>query len=103
MTIHDLSRTAGSTRRMIVATVIRIFPEDGSCHEFNLADFGGQLPSCGDSIIMPPSVLGEQATPGVWQVVARLFDPGRAFDAGSSLRLVVRSRAATAEEIGYFR
>lgn len=86
-----------------MATVIRIFPENGECHEFNLADFGGQLPACGDTIIIPTSLTGEQSAPNVWEVVSRFFDPGHAFDAGSALRLMVRSRPANAAEIASLR
>ena len=85
-----------------MATVIRIYPEAdetgiGPHLEFNLADFGGQLPNYGDLIIQPRS----HASPGgdeVWEVATRYFDPGPSFDAGACLHVIVRTRQMTPAE-----
>ncbi|HEY8617845.1 hypothetical protein [Phenylobacterium sp.] len=84
-----------------MATVIRIYPEAGDAGigphlEFNLSDFGGQLPNCGDLIIKPQG----QGAPGdeVWEVSTRYFDPGPGFDAGACLHVLVRSRPMSPSE-----
>ncbi len=61
--------------------------------EFNLADFGGQLPTRGDVIFPPDGSAG--ATGLVWEVVSRAFDPGRGFDAAGPVHILVRERAPT--------
>ena len=101
MAMYDLSRTAAFQRRTRVATVISVYEErpDGGPqrHDYNLSDFGGQLPANGDLIIKPRE-LTESDAPEVWEVVARYHQPGRGFDAESGLRVVVRSRLATEAE-----
>jgi hypothetical protein len=76
-----------------VASVIRVTIEDAAGepvqHDFNLADFGGQLPCPGDLIIPP----GEADPPTkLWEVAHRIFEPGRGFDASGHLHVVVRVR-----------
>jgi hypothetical protein len=84
-----------------VATVIRIYPEAddtgiGPHFEFNLSDFGGQLPNTGDLIMQPNGHRGPEGE--VWEVATRYFDPGPGFDAGACLHVIVRSRAMTRAE-----
>ena len=85
-----------------MATMIRVYPEAGETGvgphlEFNLADFGGQLPVRGDLIIKPRHARGPDDDQ-VWEVASRYFDPGPAFDAGACLHVLVRTRAMTAAE-----
>ena len=89
-----------------MATVIRIYPEAGDAGigphlEFNLADFGGQLPARGD-LIMKPRAHAAASPPAaaeeVWEVMARYFDPGPGFDAGACLHVLVRTRTMTPVE-----
>jgi len=61
--------------------------------EFNLADFGGQLPGRGDIIFPPNGSAGAEAV--VWEVVSRAFDPGRGFDAAGPVHILVRERKPT--------
>lgn len=93
MSLFDLSRTAESHWRTSLASRIRIYPEEGGDHEFNLADFAGQLPACGDRIIKPRHLADDSGR--IWEVVARYHDPGTPFDAGGCLRVVVRTRPPT--------
>ncbi|WP_374472671.1 hypothetical protein [Phenylobacterium sp.] len=84
-----------------MATVIRIYPEAGDAGigphlEFNLSDFGGQLPNTGDLIIQPRT--HGQPNGEVWEVATRYFDPGPGFDAGACLHVIVRARAMTPAE-----
>ncbi|RAK57285.1 hypothetical protein DJ018_04880 [Phenylobacterium deserti] len=83
-----------------MATVISVYEEQPNGgpqrHDFNLSDFGGQLPANGDLIIKPHSLSADG--PEVWEVVARYHQPGRGFDAEGALRVVVRSRLATEAE-----
>ena len=89
-----------------MATCIRIHLDhdlaDGRMRptaEYNLPDFGGQLPSVGDTIVPGR----EQAQAGtMWDVVARYHEPGVAYDASACIRVVVRARSPTAEEIVLF-
>ena len=83
-----------------MATVIRIYeeqPDSGPArHDFNLSDFGGQLPGPGDLIIKPRTLSHDGRE--IWEVVARYHEPGVGFDAESCLRVLVRSRLATEAE-----
>lgn len=89
-----------------MATIIRVYPavEEtglGPHLEFNLADFGGQLPSRGDLIMKPRAYAAAgppEAANEVWEVMARYFDPGPSFDAGACLHVLVRTRTMTAVE-----
>lgn len=89
-----------------MATIIRVYPavEEtglGAHLEFNLADFGGQLPSRGDLIMKPrghAAASPPDGTEEVWEVLARYFDPGPAFDAGACLHVLVRGRTMTPVE-----
>lgn len=68
--------------------------------EYNLPDFGGQLPAVGDTIVPGR----EHAEAGVmWEVVARYHEPGRAYDAFACIRVLVKSRLPTAEEVVLFQ
>jgi hypothetical protein len=85
-----------------MATCIRIHLEDqldagrsAPAAEFNLADFGGQLPQVGDVIAAPP-VEGEP--PEAWDVLARYHEPGDPYDAGACIRIVARRRPVNAGE-----
>lgn len=78
-----------------MATCIRIHLEDQldagrhePAAEYNLADFGGQLPHVGDVIAAPPS----EGEPEAWDVVARYHEPGDPYDAISCIRIVARRR-----------
>lgn|GEM_PF-5967767 len=89
-----------------MATIIRIYPavEEkglGPHLEFNLADFGGQLPARGDLIMKPrghAAAAAPEAGEEVWEVMARYFDPGPGFDAGACLHVLVRARTMTPVE-----
>jgi hypothetical protein len=81
--------------------VIRVYPQVGEAGigphlEFNLSDFGGQLPNCGDLIIKPRG--DGDSMDEVWEVATRYFDPGPSFDAGACLHVLVRSRPLTEAE-----
>lgn len=96
--------TAQTIRSRILATVIRIFPdpENGAVvpfQDFNLADFGGQLPAQGDVLLRPRATGEPPDSPQlVWEVVGRVFEPGIGFDAEARLHVRVRARPPTVEE-----
>ena len=91
-----------------MASIIRLFVEDEggegfvAQYDFNLADFAGQPPAPGD-VIVPPMLPGGTDRLQVWDVVSRYFDPGRGFDASGCLRVRVRPRRATADELALLR
>jgi len=100
------ARTQSKARAQIVATKIRIYVEatpdaPPHRHDFNLADFGGQLPEQGD-LIMDPMAPRSAEGAQVWEVIARYHDPGRGFDAQAVVRIQARARAATVAEAALF-
>jgi hypothetical protein len=89
-----------------LATRIRIYVETAEeaglqPHDFNLPDFGGQLPTPGDLILAPQSEGGADGRT-VWEVVCRYHDPGVAYDGGAILRLKAIGRPATRPELELF-
>lgn len=101
-----LERCNTTPEKATLATIVRVYPavEEtglGPHLEFNLPDFGGQLPSRGD-LIMKPRAHAAAAPPAaadeIWEVMARYFDPGPAFDAGACLHVLVRARRMTPVE-----
>lgn len=67
--------------------------------EYNLPDFGGQLPEVGDTIV-PGREFADSGT--LWDVAARYHEPGVAYDASACIRVVVTLRAPSAEEVVLF-
>jgi hypothetical protein len=96
----------GDRKRADMATCIRIHTTkhltDGHtapAAEYNLPDFGGQLPEVGDTILPDPA----RAEAGVlWDVISRYHEPGDAYDASACIRIVVTERAPKPEELVLF-
>jgi hypothetical protein len=94
---------------MMQEVLIRLFDKqsDGklkdSGNEYELREFGGQIPSIGDFIVDPGVLSGlnrdDPLNRTVMKVVARYFQPGNSDEKRACIGLVVEERRGSKVEI----